>query len=254
LALEPTVKANPDGHTLLSYGTSVFLSQIMQHGKLLYDPFNDLTPITLTATSPLVLVVTPSLPVKSVAELIAYAKAHPGKLNHSSANPGSSSHLTPELFKRVAGVSMVSIPYKSGSQELVDLIAGRVQVAFINPGQASGAMKEGKLRTLAVTSAEPSALVPGLPTVASQGLPGFFDMSSKYGLFGPAKTPAAIVKRINHEVVLHFAKPKVRELLLLQGVEPVGNSPEAFAAAVKAELSTRTKLVAELGLIPALKE
>ena len=200
-------KALADGYTLLS-GGSFLIGPLLE--KTSYDPVRDFSPITLTATAPNVLVVHPSLPVKSVQELIALAKARPGQLNYASTGAGGISHLAAELFKSMAGVNIVRIPYKGTGQAANDLLAGQVQLMFLAIGTAEPYVKSGKLKALAVTSAKPSALAPGLPTVAASGLPGY-EAGIIFGLYAPAKTPLPIVNRLNREAVQVLNRTEVKE-------------------------------------------
>jgi len=189
-------KASPDGYTLLLNGSSFWLLPFLQ-SNVPYDPIKDFAPITLATRSPLLLVTHPALPVKSVKELIALAKAKPGELNYSSSSPGTPQHIAAELFKSMAGVNIVRIPYKGAGPAIVAVVAGEVQLTFSSAGAAAPHIKSGRLRALAVASAEPSALAPGLPTVASAGLPGF-EAGSLWCFFAPAKTPASLISRLQH--------------------------------------------------------
>ncbi len=186
-------KALPDGYTLLVFGSTLWLLPFIQ--DVPYNPVRDFSPITLAVTTPLLLVVHPSLPVKSIAELIAWAKAKPGELNYASGISGSATHLPAELFKAMAGVNIVRIAYKGGAPALSALIGGEVQVMFATASGAGPHVNSGRLRALAVTSAQPSALFPDLPTVAAAGLPGY-DAASIMCIFAPAKTPAALIDRL----------------------------------------------------------
>ncbi len=192
-------KAQPDGYTLLSHGSPLWLLPFLQD-NVPYDPLRDLSPIALIVTSPNILVVHPSLPVKSVRELIALAKARPGALNYGTTTLGGPSHLSGELFKSMARVKIVAVPYKGAAQSVQDLISGRVELAFPSAAAATAHIKSGRLRALAVTSAQPSALFPGLPSISASGLPGY-ESVGKFGMFAPAGTPANIVKRLNQDVV-----------------------------------------------------
>ena len=204
-------------------------------------------PITLADKSPNTIVVHPSLPVKSVKELILLAKSKPGALNYSSGNTGSPNHLAGELFKSMAGVNIVRIPYKSGAQETTDLIAGQVHMAFSPAGSVMVHVKAGKLRALGVASSQPSALAPGIPTVASSGLPGY-EMGSINAVFAPAGTPAAIINRLNQEMVRYLRLPDVKEKLLANSVESVGSTPEELGATIKSEMARLGKLIKDVGI------
>jgi tripartite-type tricarboxylate transporter receptor subunit TctC len=246
VAGEAAARAAPDGYTLLVMSGSLWVGPLVRR-KVPYDVQRDFIPITLADRAPNILVVHPSLPVKSVRELIAFAKARPGALNFSSAGTAASSHLSGELFKAMSGISVVNIQYKAHSQEMIDLIAGRIHMAFSNPQTSQAYIKAGKLRALAVTSPQPSALVPGLPTIAASGLPGY-ESESFHAAFAPAKTPDAIVRRLNQEIVNALRAPETKELLLSSGVESVGSSPEELVALLKADIARWGKVIREAGI------
>jgi tripartite-type tricarboxylate transporter receptor subunit TctC len=239
-------KAAPDGYTLLYYASSVYLVPLMISNPP-YDPFRDFSWITLAVVSPNVLVVHPSLPVKSVRELIAYAKARPGELNYASASTGTSNHLAAELLKAMAGIHIVRVAYKGAGPALNAVVANEVPMMFPTAGAAIPLEKAGRIRAIAVTTAQPSALMPGLPTVASAGLAGF-DSAAITGVFAPAKTPSAIIKRLNQEIVTAITQPDVKEKLFNTGVEVVGSTPEQFAAAVKSEMLRMGKVIRDAGI------
>jgi tripartite-type tricarboxylate transporter receptor subunit TctC len=246
VAGETAARAAPDGYTLLVMSGSLWIGQLVRR-KVPYDVQRDFIPITLADRAPNILVVHPSLPVKSVRELIAFAKVRPGELNFSSAGTAASSHLSGELFKAMSGISVVNIQYKSHSQEMIDLIAGRIHLAFANPQTTQAYIKAGKLRALAVTSLQPSALVPGLPTIAASGLPGY-ESESFHAVFAPAKTPDAIVRRLNQEIVIALRSREARELLLSSGVESVGSSAEELAALIRSDIAKWGKIIREAGI------
>ncbi len=242
---EVVAKAAPDGYTLLLYGAATWLTSLMRD-DVPYDAVKDFAPITLAGRAPNVLVAHPSLPVKSVKELIVLAKARPGELNYTTGGTGSSSHLAGELFKSMAGVNIVRIPYKSGSLETNDLIAGQVQLSFATPVSVMANVKAGRLRALAVTSAQPSALFPELPTVAAS-VPGY-ESVSMHGLFAPAKTPASIIKRLNEDVVRFLNTAETKARLLNAGVETVGSAPDELAAAIKSDIARMGKVIKDAGI------
>ncbi len=246
LAGETVATAQPDGYTLLSFGPAMWLIQFMQK-KIPYDPVKDFAPVTLAVTAPNVLVVHPSLPVKSVKELIALAKAKPGVLNYGGGNPGSSAHLAAILFSSMAGVNIVSVPYKGGAQSLTALLANEVQVMFPNATSVAAHLKSGRLRALAVTSARPSPLLPGLPTVNESGLPGY-ESEAVHGIFATAKTPAPVIKRLNQAIVQVLNKDDVKEKFFNAGATVVGSSPEQLTAAVKSDMSRLGKLIVSAGI------
>ncbi len=241
-----TAKASPDGYTLLSYGSPLWLAPYMR-SHVPYDPARDFATITLSHRSPNILVINTSVPAKSVSELVALAKAKPGGLNYGSGSAGSSPHLAAELFKVMAGVDIVRIPYKGTGQALPDLIGGRLQLMFASVGSVVQHVKSGKLRALAITSARPSEIFPGLPTVSESGVPGYVSVSP-YGLFAPAKTATVIISRLNKEMVTLLQKADVREKFFSAGAEPVGSSPQEFAATVKDEMTKLGKLIKDFGI------
>ena len=242
---ELVAKAPPDGYTLLIDGASIWIGPLVQ--KTPYDPVRDFVPVTLAVSAPNVIVVHPSLPVKSVRELIALAKAQPGKLNYSSGGIGAASHLAAELFKSMAGVVIVNINYKGTGPALNALIAGEVQLMFANPAIASPHIKSERVRALAVTSLQPSPLMPDLPTVAAAGLPGFESVVIQ-GMFAPAGTPAALVNRLSREIVKVLNRPDVKERHFNTGVETVGSTPEELAAKIKSEMAKWGKVIKDAGI------
>ncbi len=238
-------KAPPDGHTLLVSTGVVWLLPFMQ--SVPFDPVRDFSPITLAVSTPNILVVHPSLPVKSVKELIALAKARPGELDYASGALGSSSHLAAELFKAMAGVNMMRIPYRGAGPALLALVSGQVQLMFATAGSAAAHVGAGRLRALAVTSAQPSALLPGLPAIAASGLPGY-EANTPFGIFAPAGTPAIIISRLNQEIVRVLNSPEVKEKFFKAGVEVVGSSPEKFAAAITSDMARMGKVIKAAGI------
>lgn len=245
IGIEIVSKAPPDGYTLAVNGSNLWILPFLRT-RTAWDPVRDFAPITLVTRAPNVLVVHPSVPVKSVEELIALAKSSPGKLNYGTGGPGSSNHLAAELFKAMAGVNIVCINYKGTGPSINGLIGGEVQVMFAGLGPAGPHMKSGKLRPLAVTTARPSALVPGVPTIASF-LPGY-ESTVQTGMFAPAKTPVGIINRLNQEVVQILDKTDVKERLFNLGIEPIGNSPAEFAAIIKADMARMGKVIKDAGI------
>ncbi len=245
IAAQAVAKAPADGYTLLFYSNGIWTLPLLQ--DVPYDPVKDFAPLTLVATSPNMIVVHPSMPVRSVKELIALAKARPGELNYSMGGTGTTPHLAAELFKSMAGVNLVRVNYKGAGPALNDLIAGQVQLTFATTASGTPHVKSGRLRALAVTSAEPSALAPGLPTVAASGLPGYESVAS-YGMFSTARTPAALVSRLNQEIVRVLDRAEVKEKLVNTGVEAVGGSPEGFAAMIRLEMLKWGKVIKDAGL------
>jgi len=243
---ELVAKAPPDGYTLLmgTVGTHAINSSL--YPKMPYDHVKDFVPVILVAGVPNVLVVNPSLPVNSVQELIAYAKANPGKLNFASSGSGTSIHLSGELFKTMTGVQMTHIPYKGSAPALTDLIGGQVQLMFDNLPSSLAFIKAGKLRALAVTSATRSAALPDVPTIAESGVPGF-EASSWFGLLAPAGTPRDIVTKVNADTAKWLASPDAKEKLAAQGAVAAGGSPEDFAKHIQAETAKWARVVKESG-------
>jgi tripartite-type tricarboxylate transporter receptor subunit TctC len=242
---EIVAKARPDGHTLLLYGNNLWIGSLLH--KTPYEPARDFAPIALVSRAPNVLVVHPSVPVSSVKELLALAKAKPGELNYASGSIGSSSHLAAELFKHMAGVNIVWIPYKGGGPAMNAMLAGEVQLSFGTAAGVAPHTKSGRLRALAVTSAQPSALLSGLPTIAASGLPGY-ESVALYGLFAPARTPATLINRLNREVVALLDDAAVKERLFNAGTEAVGGSPQEFAAAIKSDTLRVSRMIKVAGI------
>jgi len=239
-------KAPPDGYTLLMMSLTIAVNPSL-FKKLPFDTEKDLLPVTLVASAPLMLVVNPSVPAKSVKELIAYAKANPGKLNFGSGGPGTTPHLAGEMFKTMAGLQVVHIPYKGGGPALADLVAGQIQFMLENIPSTLPFAQSGKLRALAVTATKRSALVPDLPTLDEAGVKGY-DLVGWNGLFVPAGTPGAIVAKLHQETVKALAQPEVKKRLATLGAEGVGNSPQDFGAFVKAEIRKWSRVAKEAGL------
>jgi tripartite-type tricarboxylate transporter receptor subunit TctC len=240
-------KAAPDGYTLLmgTVGTHAINKALFEQNgaKMPFDPAKDFVPITLAAGVPNVMVINPKLPVNTVAEFIAYAKARPGQLNMASSGNGTSIHLSGELFKTVTGVYMVHFPYRGSAPAITDLIAGNMNVMFDNLPSALPHIKSGRLKALAVTSRTRSPALPNVPTIEeAAGLKGF-DASSWFGLFAPAGTPRAIVDKIQADVAKALAQPEVRERFIAQGADPGGNTPDQFAAFIRAETDKWTRVV-----------
>jgi tripartite-type tricarboxylate transporter receptor subunit TctC len=242
---EIVAKAAPDGYSLLSHGAPLAFGALMQ--KMPYDPLTDFRAVSWTSRAPLVVTVHPSVPVKSVRELIALAKARPGDLMYASTAIGGTPHLAAELFKSLARADITHIPYKGAGAAMIDVMSGQVQLIFAVPNAIVGPVKAGRLRALAVTSAEPSALLPGIPTVAASGLPGF-DFVAVYGVFTTARTPDAIVHRLSREIVNVVKGEEGSKRLLAAGVEPVGSTPEEFDAKFRSESARMAKVIEAAGL------
>ena len=248
IGIELAAKSPADGYTILMAASTLAINPIM-YKKVPYDPVRDFAPITQAATLPNVLVVHPSLPVKSVAELIAYAKAHPGQLNFASAGIGTSPQMSIELLKSMAGIDMVHIPYKGTAPGVVDVLAGQVLVMAPNLLTALPHIKSGKLRALAVTSVRRSVALPDVPTVAEAGLPGY-DSTQWYGVLAPAGTQREIVARLHDEIARALRDAEVGKRLAADGAEPVGSSPEEFAAFIKSESEKWARVAKAAGIQP----
>ncbi|HVO89531.1 MAG TPA: tripartite tricarboxylate transporter substrate binding protein [Casimicrobiaceae bacterium] len=231
---EAAAKAAPDGYTLFLGGVGSHAINPNLHADLPYDPIRDFAPVSLLASAPLILVVHPSVPAHSVQELIAFARAQPGKLNYASNGNGSSSQLAAVMFASLAKIDMVHIPYKGLAPALTDLLSGRDQLMFSSMVAILPHINAGKLRPLAVTSSKRVALFPDVPTVAEAGLAGY-ETSSWYGILAPAGTPPEVVSRLHDEIVQVLAQDDVRTALAREGAEPVGDTPEQFGAFIRAE-------------------
>jgi tripartite-type tricarboxylate transporter receptor subunit TctC len=245
LGIEFVAQARPDGYTLLVTANVFWLTPLMH--KVSYDPQRDFAPIALPATSPNVVVTHPSLPVKNIRELIAFVRARPGELNFAAGSKGSASHLAAEMFKVMAKLNMVFVPYKGAGPALNDTVAGQVQLLFSNLAAARPHVKTGRLRPLAITSAQPSMLAPELPTVASAGLPGY-ESEAIYGVFGPAGTPSAIVQRLNQEVTRALQRTDVRERFFNAGSQIVAGSASDLSTRVASEVKRMGKVIAQAGI------
>jgi tripartite-type tricarboxylate transporter receptor subunit TctC len=239
-------KSPADGYTILLGALSTHAVNPSLYKTMPYDAAKDFAPITLIAVTPNVLVVNASLPVNNVKEFIAYAKANPGKLAFGSGSNGSAGHLAGELFKVETGTDAVHVPFKGGAPATQALLAGDTQFMFDNLANAMAQVKAGKLKALAVTTAERSKLVPDLPTMAEAGLPGF-DISTWYGFFAPAGTPPAIVAKWNADVTKILNSPDVRAKLMADGAEPSPNTPEQFAQMIARELAKYARIVRASG-------
>jgi tripartite-type tricarboxylate transporter receptor subunit TctC len=241
IGAELVARAAPDGYTIFLGGTPTTVN-VTLYKKLPFDVINDFAPITMTTVAPNLLVVHPSLPVRTVKELIALAKARPGQLTYGSAGIASSNHLSGALFKTMAGIDIVHVPYKGGGAAVTDLLAGNISMYFSTTPSSMPHVRTGRLRALAVTSAKRSEIVPNIPTMAEAALSGF-EMSAWHALFAPAATPPAIVKKLADEVVRALRQPDVKERLAAQGVDAVGTTPEELAGIIKENIAKYAKLV-----------
>jgi tripartite-type tricarboxylate transporter receptor subunit TctC len=245
---ETVAKAPADGYTLLAVAASFTINPSL-HEKLPFDPVRDFAPITRLAALPHILVVHPSLPVKSVKDLIALAKAKPGELNYASSGVATSTHLAAELFKHLTGTDMVQVPFKGGAPGVVGLLSGQVQLYFATISTALPHVKSNKIRALAVTTGKRSIVAPEFPTIAEAGVPGY-EHASWIGLLAPARTPRAVVSRLHMESIKVINMPEVQTVLLRDGLEPVGDDPVEFSHTVRNEVAKWMKVVKAAGIKP----
>src|SRR5690606_34053580 len=240
IASDYVARAQPDGYTLLMAASSLGIAPAI-YTKVNYDPVRDFAPVSQVASVVHILEVHPSVPVKTVGELVAYLKANPGKVSYGSVGTGRSTHLEAELFKHMAGVEMEHIPYKGSAPALTDLVAGRLQVMFDAWASSGPFVKEGKLRALAVTTSQPSASVPELPTVAASGLPGYSAMPW-LGLVAPAGTPPAAIDVIYGALDRILKRDEVKRKFADLGLDIIGSDPQTFAAFIKQDIGTWAKV------------
>jgi len=246
IGTDAVAKAAPDGYTLLSAGPgSLIMNPLM--AKVPYDTARDFAPVSLMASAPNVLVVHPSVPAATVRELIALARAQPGRLNYASGGTGSSAHLAPALFAAMAGIDLTHVPYKGTGPGLNDLLGGQVQLAIFGIPPLLPHIKSGRLRALAVTGKRRSSELPDVPTVDEAGVPGY-EVSPWYGLLAPAGTPPPIVARLASEVTKIVRAADMREKLAAQGAEPGGGTPEEYAAVIRSETVLWTRVIREAGI------
>ncbi len=246
IGLEAVAKSAPDGYTLAIATQTTHAANPALYSKLPYDPVRDFAPLTLAGSTPLALMVQPSLGVTDVAGLIAYMRANPGKLTYASGGNGTSQHLTMELLKSMTGTFVVHIPYKGAGPALVDFLGGQTNIMFDNLPTAMPHVKSGKVRALAVSTAKRSALASELPTLAESGLAGF-DLATWFAFFAPAATPKEITAKIAADMQRVLAQPDVKERLLGVGVDVVGSTPDELASFQRAELTKWAKIVRDSG-------
>jgi tripartite-type tricarboxylate transporter receptor subunit TctC len=249
IAAELAARATPDGHTWFLGNNAILATNQALYEKLPFDALKDFATVVLIGQQPNVLVVHPALPVKSVSDLVALAKAKPGQLNYASTGTGTVGHLAGELFKTLVGVNFVHIPYKGGGPAVIDVLSGQVQFMFATAASVIPHVKSGRLRALAVTTPARSATLPELPTIAESGVPGF-DATTWHGIVVPAATPSAVIARINSEINAVIATPETRDRLVAQGIEPRGGTPQQFAAYLRTEIPKWTKVVRASGAKP----
>ena len=236
-----------DGYTLFMGNNSTHGSNPALYSKLPYDAIRDFVPIIYVAATPYVLSVHPSMPVKTLKELIAFAKTRPGEINYASAGNGSTHHFSGELLKSMAGINLVHVPYKGSTPALGALVAGEVSMMFSNVADTQPLFKSGRIRSIAVTSQKRAAALPEVPTIAESGLKDF-DVTSWFGLLAPTGTPAAIITRINSETVKVLQRPDVKAALNAQGLEVISGTPEQFANHIKTEIARMTKIAQGAGI------
>ena len=244
---ETGARAAPDGYTLVMGGTGTLALSPHLHRNLPYDPVRDFAPVTLLIASPYVLVVHPSVAANSVKELVALAKARPGQINYASGGNGSAPHFASEMFNAAAGIKLTHIPYKGSTPAVIDLIGGQVQVMFTGIPSVLANIKSNRVRALAVTGKTRTAALPDTPTVIESGVPGY-EVSPWFGVLVPARTPPAIVATLNRGIVNVLRTPALRERFALEGVDPVGDTPEHFAAYIKEEIVKWGKVVKTTGM------
>ena len=246
IGVEIVQQAVPDGHVLLHYTSPLWIIPLFRRNTP-WEPLRDFAPIALTVNSPNLLAVHPSLPVTTVAQLVALAKARPGELNYASSSSGSGNHLAAELFKSMTGAKIERIAFKGAGAAINAVIGGQIHVMFPTAGSVTQHIKQGRLRALAVTSFEPSAIVPGLPTMAEAGVHGY-ESQSRTALFAPAKTPPAVIARIHAEVARALNQPEVKERLFAAGLEVIASTPQEATAVIKTEMARMGRLIDEAGL------
>ncbi len=245
LATETLARAAPDGYTMLTNSSGVAITPSLM--KLSYDPRKDIVPVSLAVISPGVMVVHPSLPVKSVKEFIAFAKARPGDLLYSSSGNGTGQHLAAELFGQMAGVKMMHVPYKGTAPSITDLIGGRVSLSMASVVSTRQFFEAGKLRALAVLGAKRTPALPKLPTIAEAGVPGYA-YENWYGVFMPGRTPMDIVQKTQQEITRIVNDPEIEKKLVSQGLDPVGSTHAEFVRFYEEEIVKNGKLIASINM------
>lgn len=247
IGTELAAKAPPDGYTIFMGNNSTFTINPNLYQKLPYDPVKDFSPVSLLATAPFLILAHPSVPVRSVKDLIALAKARPRQLNFGSAGIGIVTHLAGEMLNSMARIEMVHVPYKGAGPVLTDLIGGHIELAFINVLSSIPHVRSGRLRGLAVTSAKRNDVLPDLPTVAESGLPGY-ESSVWYAVLVPARTPQDVIVRLNTEFVKAIRNPKVRDRLTADGASLIGSQPEALAKVIQSDLARWSRVIKDAKL------
>lgn len=246
LIADLVAKAPADGYTLLVSGSAHWMGPLVD--KTNYDPIRDFAPITLIDRAPSILVVHPSMPLKSVKQLITLAKSRPAELNFAVAAPGSSAFLSAILFNHMAGVNVTRIPYKGTGQALTSVMGGETHAFFGSAGAVADSVKSGRLRALAVGSAQPSALAPGVPTLSASGVPGFVS-ETLHALFAPAKTPPTVVAQLNQEVARYLQSAEAKNIFLKHGIEPVPSTPDELTTTMKSEMARLGPVLKSAGIV-----
>jgi tripartite-type tricarboxylate transporter receptor subunit TctC len=248
IATDIVAKATPDGYTLLmATGTHTINPSIFL--KRPFDEVADFTPIVLVSNSPNMVAINPKVPIKTIPDLVAYAKANPGKVDYGTGGHGTHQHMALEFFRAIAGIQLTHVPYKGGVPAINDAMGGSIAMAVVSVPGLAPYVKAGRLRALGVTSAKRSSTMPEIPTIAEQGYPGF-DVNYWLGLMGPAKLPPAIIRRINEETNAAIKVAEVREQFIFNGAEPAGGTPEHFSALVKREIKEWAEVVKKTGITP----
>jgi tripartite-type tricarboxylate transporter receptor subunit TctC len=247
MGMEAVARATPDGYTILAGLTAQLAVNPALYKKLPYDPIKDYAPITLFADGPYLLVVHPSLPVKSVKEFIELARKRPNEITYASSGNGSGGHLAAELMKNMAGIKLLHVPYKGGGPALTGLLTGEVQALFAPYASAQGHIKSGRIRALAVTTARRPKAIPDIPTLSEAGVPGY-DSGVWYSLLAPAGTPRVIIDRLHRETIAVLNHPEFAKLLMEQAIDAIGNTPEELAQFIKSEIDKWAKVVKEAGV------
>lgn len=247
IAAETTAKAPPDGYTLIMATIAAMATNVSLARKLPYDPVRDFAPVTLVASQQLVLLVHPAVAAKSVAELVQLAKTKPGELTFASAGNGSGGHLSGELLKILGGIDIAHVPYKGIAPAIVDVISGQVTMTFASIISGTPHIKSARLRALAVTGAHRSPALPEIATMMESGVRGY-ESSTWYGVLAPQATPRAVVMKLHDEIVAILKLPQVRDHLLTEGAEPVGNTPEQFGAFIKSEIDKWGRVIRAAGI------
>jgi tripartite-type tricarboxylate transporter receptor subunit TctC len=247
IGAELVAKSPPDGHVLFLATQTTHAVAPYMLAQIPYDPVKDFAPVVLVAQNTLLVIVNPSLPVKSIQELVALAKARPGELNFATGGIGSSPHMSGELFKTAAKLDMVPVHYKGDAAAILDVMGGQVPVMFLNITGMLPHVKSGKVRGLAVTSAKRSAIIPEYPTISESGLPGY-EVVTWFGILAPAGTPGDVIAKLNREIIQSLAVPNVKEQITQLGLEVVGSTPEQYSAVLRSENVRWSRMVKELGL------